>query len=67
MSGLKVYSFAVRSEVVRGKTFNMVCMNGEAIGFTTDLGKNWELWQAFRELYFDCTNEFGKAEAELVA
>lgn len=29
--------------------------------FTTDLGKNWELWQAFRELYSNCLDEGGHA------
>lgn len=64
MSGLEVLRFEVRSDVVRSKPFEMVCMNGNPIGFTTDLGKNWELWQAFRELYSNCIDEFGKTEAE---
>ncbi|WP_428491622.1 hypothetical protein [Rhodopila sp.] len=64
MSGLDVYKFSVRRDIVRSKPFELVCMNGELIGFTTDLGKNWELWQAFRELYSNCVDEFGKTEAD---
>jgi hypothetical protein len=29
--------------------------------FTTDLGKHWELWQAFRELYSNTLDENGEA------
>lgn len=29
--------------------------------FTTELGKNWKLWQAFRELYANTLDEDGKA------
>lgn len=28
--------------------------------FTTELGKKWQLWQAFRELYCNCTDEGGE-------
>lgn len=55
---------ALRFEVVthssRGKDFSVVCMNGQPLGFTTDLGKNWEVWQAFRELYCNCQDEGGQ-------
>lgn len=36
---------------------DVVLMNGQRVGFTTQLGKNWELWQAFRELYNNCHDE----------
>ena len=32
-------------------------MNGERLGFTTDLGKTWEMWQIFRELYSNMLDE----------
>lgn len=51
--------FAVLPEVIRGKTFDRVAMNGKPLGFTTDLGRNWELWQAFRELESNCRDEKG--------
>lgn len=49
--------FETRMVEIRGKEFRIVCANGEELGFTTDLGKNWELWQAFRELYCNCKDE----------
>lgn len=32
----------------------------EQLGFTTDLGKTWEPWQAFRELYCNTLDEGGQ-------
>lgn len=51
--------FRTRPKEIRGQTFNMVYMDEEQLGFTTDLGKNWTLWQAYRELYSNCIDEGG--------
>jgi hypothetical protein len=32
-------------------------MNGKPLGFTTELGRDWQVWQAFRELYSNCRDE----------
>jgi hypothetical protein len=32
----------------------------EELGFTTELGKNWVPWMAFRELYCNCMDENGE-------
>lgn len=64
LSGTNKYEFSEKVEFIRGKEFRFVCLNGEALGFTTELGKNWELWQAFRELYSNTVDEFGKIEKE---
>jgi hypothetical protein len=48
---------------VRGKTFDIVTMNDEELGFTTSLGKNWEMWMAFRELYSNTLDEDGEVYA----
>lgn len=53
--------FTVQNHNVRGKDFSVVCMNDQPLGFTTDLGKTWEMWQAFRELYCNCSDEGGTA------
>ncbi len=66
-SGREVFNFGVRDEIVRGKAFKIVTMNGESLGFTTDLGKTWQLWQAFRELYSNCIDEFGVIDSEICA
>lgn len=64
LSGLNEFKFTAKKEFIRGKEFSYVCLNGEPMNFTIDLGKNWELWQAFRELYSNCIDEFGKTEKE---
>lgn len=53
------YKFQERHEPVRGKEFGFVYMNDEKLAFTTDLGKHWELWMAFRELYSNTIDEGG--------
>src|ERR1700676_327969 len=49
-AGLDRYEFGILSETVRGKEFGFVSMNGQRLGFTTELGKVWELWAAYREI-----------------
>lgn len=66
LSGLKVVTFAVSKEDVRGQDFDFVTMaiDGGAptpIGFTTELGKQWELWMAYREIACNCKDEGGTA------
>lgn len=58
-SGAEVLEFGVQRDRVRVDDFDFVTMNGQRLGFTTELGKTWELWQAFRELYCNCTDEGG--------
>ena len=61
-SGKEVFTIGVRSEGIRGKEFQFITMNGEELSFTTELGKNWEPWQAFREIYCNCIDEGGTVE-----
>ena len=66
VTGGKQYEFETRAETVRVDEFNFCFMRAggtgkfEQLPFTTELGKNWELWQAFRELYCNCTDENGE-------
>jgi hypothetical protein len=55
----ETYTFWSKPKEIRGQEFQIVMMNDEQLGFTTDLGKNWEIWQAFRELYANCLDEAG--------
>lgn len=69
MSGKSVIKFGLSSESVRGKDFSFVTMatNGAeqvSIGFTTELGKQWELWMAYREIACNCKDEGGVARVE---
>ena len=56
----ETYVFSSREKIIRGEPFPLVFMNDEQLGFTTDLGKNWEVWQAYRELHSNCLDEGGK-------
>lgn len=58
-AGLDRYDFKVETISMREKSFEVITMNGEELPFTTELGKNWELWQAFRELYCNTKDENG--------
>lgn len=58
-TGNEHYEFWAQPKMIRGKEFQIVIMNNEQLGFTTELGKNWEIWQAFRELYSNCLDEGG--------
>jgi len=57
--GKRKYVFKAKKRTVRGKPFNIVFMNDQKLGFTTDLGKNWEPWMAFRELHSNTLDENG--------
>lgn len=64
-SGKQVVDFTVSTEYVRGKPFDFVQMsvdmgNPMPIGFTTELGKTWEMWMAYREIACNCKDEGGK-------
>lgn len=59
MRGHEAYAFTSEPITIRGEVFDRVCMNGEPLGFTTSLGRNWEAWMAFRELASNCRDEGG--------
>ncbi len=63
-SGMDAHEFSIQSEVIRGKSFDMVYMDDVPMGITTELGKNWELWQAYRELICNCMDEGGHYQEE---
>lgn len=53
------HEVGVREEDFRGKTVSQMTLDGQDLPFTTDLGRDWELWQAFRELYANALDEEG--------
>lgn len=57
--GKRRYVFAEKPTKIRNEKFGIVTMNGEELGFTTALGKDWDLWQAFRELWCNTMDEKG--------
>lgn len=64
--GDKRYNVRGVVEEFRGKEFTFVYLNDERLSFTTELGKNWELWMAYRELYSNTLDENGRVEQEML-
>lgn len=59
-TGKEQFKFTTRTEDFRDVQHDFVCMNDEKLSFTTSLGKDWEPWMAFRELYSNALDEGGK-------
>jgi hypothetical protein len=59
-SGERVHRFERITRTLRGKDFDFVAMDGEPMGFTTEVGKNWQPWMAYRELFCNCQDEGGR-------
>lgn len=57
--GVKAHRFTLQPTDIRGESFDVVCLDGESIGFTTQLGKNWEPWMVLRELGCNALDEAG--------
>jgi hypothetical protein len=53
------YHLEARIDSVRGKEFLFVYMGDHQLPFTTELGKNWMPWHAYRELYSNAIDEHG--------
>ena len=66
--GMQKYVFYAKDDDFRGKDFLMCYMerdsvllkNKQQLPYTTELGKTWKLWQAFRELYSNTLDEKGE-------
>lgn len=54
------YEFFKQERQFRNTTYEAIFMNGEELPFTTELGKTWELWAAFRELLCNAIDEGGQ-------
>lgn len=54
-------SFEIGTSVdeFRGRSVTQLTINGEPLPYTTDLGRDWEPWMAFRELYANALDEGG--------
>ncbi len=66
-SGERVHQFERMTRTLRGKDFDFVAMDGEPMGFTTEVGKNWQPWMAYRELFCNCQDEGGRVyESECI-
>jgi len=67
---IKIYSgrdeikLTTITENFRNEDFEILCVNDEKTSITTAMGKDWELWQAIREIYCNAIDE-GKSSVEL--
>lgn len=64
-AGDSTYKFTAVNTAIRGQVFGLIHMsvNGKKskdIGLTTQAGRNWTLYQAYRELYSNCLDEGGE-------
>lgn len=65
VSGQRWIDIESEPRAFRGKEFDFVIGRPQSeppfeLGFTTRLGRDWELWQAFRELYANTLDEHGE-------
>lgn len=64
--GNSEFTFGTAPKTIRGKEFSYCVLVGEfdsrELPYVTTLGKNWEVWQAYRELYSNCLDEGGSVE-----
>ena len=58
-TGDERYDIGSQSDSFRGRDLTQLTMNGDALPYTTDLGRDWEPWMAFRELYANALDEGG--------
>lgn len=61
-SGLERHTFSARPEVIRGEEFDIVHLDGRSLSFTTQLGRNWQMWMAYRELHSNMLDEDGEVD-----
>lgn len=58
-SGERAHAFGLQQATIRDQPFNLVTMDNEPLGFTDAVGKTWEVWMAYREIYSNCKDEGG--------
>ena len=49
-SGTEEITISTLEKTFRDQTFSVICFNGKESSITTEFGKDWQLWQALREL-----------------
>jgi hypothetical protein len=56
-SGNKEVKIETKKEPFRDREFEVIYIDGEKTSITTELGKDWDLWQSIRELYSNGVDE----------
>lgn len=60
--GRDVHHFGTVRKDIRGEPFDIVTLDGRQLGFTTQTGRNWKPWMAYRELASNCFDEGGDVD-----
>lgn len=67
-SGQNEFTFESEAATIRGRDFGILQMRSRLdcaqLGFTTDLGKQWEPWMVYRELWCNAQDETGASAYE---
>lgn len=58
-SGTTEILIDTKVESFREQEFNVIYINNERTSITTEMGKDWEFWQALREIYCNAIDESG--------
>lgn len=71
-SGKDEVRFMLQRKNVRGKEFDFVAMSvndqpPQQLGFTTELGKTWEMWMSYREIACNCKDEGGTVSRDVAS
>lgn len=70
-TGSAEYTFDVEDTEIRGKRFGVIAMVGRydraVLGFTTELGRSWEPWMVYRELWSNAHDEPEASVTEVTA
>lgn len=56
-SGDKKIDIGTKKEVFRGQEFNTIYVNGQKTSMTREMGTDWKLWFALREIYCNAIDE----------
>jgi hypothetical protein len=53
----KRHELTLTPTTIREVVFDVITLDGKELGYTTEAGKNWEVWQAYRELACNAMDE----------
>lgn len=59
MSGTEEIKISTERQYFRDQAFDILCFNGQQTSITTQMGKDWVLWQALREIICNAMDEGG--------
>lgn len=56
-AGMEEIKLSTEKTTFRDVEFDVLCINGQKTSITIEMGKDWEFWQALRELYCNAIDE----------